>query len=239
MRSSLLPIALSLLTAPVLSQGQAPAQGSPRPIEPPKAQAPKPAPKIDDQADRSEAVKLIHELNTVMEECSQARVQAQNLQKLLEVFDGDKSPEANQGERIQVNQQMRQKLLQGLRNLREKAQRVATRVRISTLPDKRAFVAKTRTRIELEKDPAIRRKYERLLADQVAEIEGITEQIKGLKGRISGVESAILRLEKQLDYLELVKESIRLGNKLSEELKKLNQEMADVIQALGANQDVQ
>jgi len=184
--------------------------------------------KRDEQQEQDEVRVLLSELESVLGEVVKAGSQVENVKAIVNILDGREVP-ATDGEVVGANKELRKRLVRNLRELRARAHGIATQVKTSVLPKKRGLVSKLETRQKNEEDELTKARYQKLMGEQAADITVIEEQVNLLELNIVGIGDAIGILENQLDYLDLVEESIKLGQKLGETLTDLNREIDTVI----------
>ncbi|MBK9384679.1 MAG: hypothetical protein IPN34_07655 [Planctomycetes bacterium] len=180
--------------------------------------------------DRDEVTDLLGELEATLESITRARLQAENVKKIVETLDSGKV-EATDKEMVKTNKFVRQKLASEYRALRARAKSVSTQVSTVLQPKQRGIATKLKTRWDLEEDPSTKSKIKVLLADHDQAMAETAEQLSLLDSRIRQLDGALGILEDQLSYLDLVEETIGLSRQVANQLKDLNQEIDKVLQS--------
>lgn len=203
------------------------AQELPRPAGPPAGATAAPRP----EQDREDVAALMRELEATLEQMSQARVQVENVRKIVDKLDQG-VVQATDKERVKTNQFVRQQLAKEFRELRARARAVVAQVNTGVMPKQRGVAMKLKARWELETDEALELKIAKLLSEHEQSMTETGEQVRRLESNVEALGGAIQILENQLSYLELVEESLGLSRQVSVQLRELNQEIDKVVNAL-------
>lgn len=217
-----------LLALPAYAQRQSPQ------VPPPQGGAPKdtaPTPESEEDKERAEVMKLITEMESTLKLITDSHVQVTNIKQVFEQLDQG-HVKTTEREMLKTNQYMRKQLTTEFRELRARAKSVKSQVETSVIPQQRGVEKKLEARTKTESDPDLKLKIQELLGRQAKTIGETEEQVKRLQSNIDGLTSAITILEGQLSYLDLVEESLGMGEKVSEQLRQLNKEIDRVVNTL-------
>lgn len=191
----------------------------------------KDGPAKDEDKEKQEVQTLIRDLESTIEELSRARTQAGNVKKIVDQLDSGEV-KATDKEMVKTNQFVRTQMAKDFRELRAKARSVGTQINTVLLPKQRGLSAKLKTRWELESDASIKPKIAKLLSEHEEVVTETQEQLRKLESNIKAVGDAIQMIEQQLNYLQLVEESLGLGKRVSDQMRELNKEIDKVLATL-------
>ncbi len=185
--------------------------------------------------DKNEVLQILDSLEKVMGELKDSNHRVKNLKKVLVVLESGKV-KVGEEDKVKANKALRIVVITGLRSLRASARQIGSEIRITVLPKKRGLLSKLRARRELIEDKSSQVRYDRMIGQMNQEITLIEQQEQILQTNLRGLSAAISLMEGQLDFLDMVQESIQLGQKVGEQLRELNKELDQVVDRLVRNQ---
>jgi len=210
-------------------------KSQPAPAGPGATSDPKARQAADKAQDKNEVRAILDSLEKVMDELKDSNHRVKNLKKVLVVLEGGKV-KVGEEDKVKANKALRIVVITGLRSLRASAREIGSEIRITVLPKKRGLLSKLRARRELVTGKHDQLRYDRMIGQMNQEITLIEQQERILQTNLEGLTAAISLMEGQLDFLDMVQESIHLGQKVGEQLRELNKELDQVVERLVRNQ---